>query len=487
MSKISKLNIFADELIRQKKIVRSIEYVLLISFIFLSVAIVLAIPLRYFWGMSFIIPLSAYIGSAILSFIYGFLGIENQLDILKETDARKSLNEKLSAAYQYGGSDNPYSSLIIQEADEIIKNLSAQQVFQVRFSRRDPFQPLLLALFIFLWMSNFSLLQISDQTLTNSEILIDTSFKIDAVNSDEEDKSLEDIAEEYRKLGQKIQDQFMSEHSIEKEVDQLSRKLENKIDELSRKGVDKDSQTFEEDLDSEIFQLNRKKEMSDELNDILESLMQTFSISPEMVPGGARKGDGENSGKNDGQSDMSEETFLDENSADSDTESPGERTEIEKEKEFEQNSRKSEIQQDSFNEGASNSREPGSSEGIKDNEEPGTKQNPFPLEEADENRAFNDTAGSDDGSQDKSYKPLREEKESGEFDDENIQGELREGEQMKSFIRALPHIVDPTLEEMEVLHFYKNQLENTIDKESLPESYQRVVRDYFLSIGVLNE
>jgi hypothetical protein len=58
---------------------------------------------------------------------------------------------------------------------------------------------------------------------------------------------------------------------------------------------------------------------------------------------------------------------------------------------------------------------------------------------------------------------------------------------MKSFIRALPHMGNPTLEELEIIHFYRNQLESAIKQENLPESYQSVVRDYFLSIGVLNE
>ncbi len=487
MGKISRLKIFADELIRQKRITRAIEYTLLTSFILLSAGIVLAIPLRYFMGIDIIMPLSIYAGSIILSFIYGLLGIENPLEVLKDTDARKFLNQKMSAAFQYGDSNNPYSSLLVREAEDLIENLSAQQVFHVRFSRRDPFQPLLLALFLFLWMSSFSLLQISDQALTNGQMLIDTSLKIDAVNSDEEDRNLEDIAEEYRKLGQKIQDQFMSEHSIEKEVDKLSRKLENKIEGLSRKGVDKQSQTFDEDLDSEIFQLNRKKEMSDELNDILQSLMKTFSLSPDMVPGGVRKGDGNNSGNSDQESAFSEEKYLDDSGNNSlgKPEDPSDSTEIEQAPE--QDSGKSEIQQESNNEGAGNSQEPGSLEGTKNDEEPGTHQNPFPLEEPEDDMAANNTPGTEEGLQDNTYKPLREEKESGEFDDGNIRGELQEGEQMKSFIRALPHIVDPTLEEMEVLYFYRNQLENAIDRESLPENYQSVVRDYFLSIGVLNE
>lgn len=454
MSRIFKIEIFAHELIRQKRIIHSIENTLLISFIFLSVAIVLAIPLRYFMGIDFVIALFLYLGFVILSFIYGFLGIENPLSVLKETDARMTLNEKLSAAYQFGETTNPYSILLVRDAEEIIKNLSARDVFQVNFSRRDPFQPLLLALFLFLWMSSFSLLQMSDQSLTIGEILMETSLKIDAVNNDGVDKNLEDIAEEYRKLGQKIQDQFMSEHSIDREVDKLSRKLENKIEELSRKGVNKDSQTLEEDLESEIFQRNRKKEMSEKLNDILQSLMKTFSRSPAMVPGSARKGDGENSGG---------ERFLDENDDDS------------------------EEQQESHNDGASNNKEPGSSEEIKENEEEGTKQNPDSMADSDNDKSAHTNAVAEDSVQESTHKPLREKKESGEFDDENIEGELLEGEQMKSFIRALPHIIDPTLKEREVLYFYKNQLENTIDREILPEDSQTVVRDYFLSIGVLDE
>jgi len=486
MSKINKLEEYALMLIRQKRIIRSTHYLLIISFISLSLGVVLALPLRYYLGLSFEFPLFVYIVLLLLSFIYGFLGIIEPLDILKETDLKMSLNERLSAAFQFVESENPYSELLANEAEVIMEKLKVNQVYKIRLSRRDPFQPLLLALFLFLWMSSFSFLQISDATMVTGDMLIDASLKIDAVNSGNNDKDIEDIAEEYKKLGQKIQDQFMNDQSIENEVEELSRKLERKIEELSRKGADKDSRVFEKDEESEIYQLNRKEDMSDALSDILESLMKTFSISPDSVPGGVRKGEGGTSGEGDRQQTYSEERNPDKNAQDSPEDSSDESTAVEETSELDQGT--SDELPENLNEGDLSSDQPGLPEGMKDDEASGTEQNPSSSFDPDEEEMVSDsTPGSDSPEDISDFTPFKKQRESGEFDDENIRGELQEGEQMKSFIRALPHIVEPTLEEMDILHFYRNQLENAVDKEILPEGYQRVIRDYFLSIGVLNE
>lgn len=478
---------FAEQLIRQKKIIRSVQNLLVVSFICLSLGILLSIPMRYFLGTGFIIPFLVLIVTLVLTFIYGFLGIESHLSALKDADEKMSLNEKLSAAFQFGDSANPYAGLLMDDALQITETLKANQIYQIRFSRRDPFQPLLLALFFFLWMSSFSFLQISDSNIATGEMLVDTSEKIDAVNREIEDKDIEDIAEEYRKLGQKIQDQFMNDQSIENEVEELSQKLEKKIEELSREGVDKDSQTLDDDeADSELYQLNRKEEMSQELNDILQNMMKTFSLTPDMTLGGMRQSEGGESGNGEGQSGMSDEPMSAENGdmnipeeGTSESVSPEESSEIEKEETTEGEKQPSK--------GDPNSQESSSKEGEKNDNAQGNEPGPTPSSDEDDEKSTNSNPGSETADDTSDISPMREEKQSGEFDEDNIRGELRDGEQMKSFIRALPHIAEPTREEMEVIHFYRNQLETAIDKEILPESYHSVVRDYFLGIGVLNE
>jgi hypothetical protein len=117
-----------------------------------------------------------------------------------------------------------------------------------------------------------------------------------------------------------------------------------------------------------------------------------------------------------------------------------------------------------------------------DNKE--TQSNELQSEESSsENMAPGEQKG-DDGSYERQD---REERQSGEFNEENIRGKLQDGEQMKSFIRALPHIVDPSLQDKEIIYYYRNQLETAIENEILPEGYESVIRDYFLGIGVLNE
>ena len=478
---------FAELLIRQKKKIRSIQNLLMISFICLSLGILLALPLRYYRGISFEIPLLILLIISVLAFIYGFLGVEKKEEILRETDTKLKLNEKLSAAYQFADSDNPYSSLLENDAVAIINELQVKKIYKIRFSRRDPFQPLLLALFLFLWLSSFSFLQVSNENKAIGEMLVDTGDKIDTVTGDSDDKDIEDISEEYKKLGQRIQDRFMNDAAIEDEVEKLSRKLEKKIESLSREGVNKESQTLsDEETESEVFQLNRKTEMSNELGDILQSLMKTFSLSQETAPGGIRRGDGSESG--DGEQRPN-------------TDNKGENTTIPEEKPDEESlegsnsedstdleAGDSESLLEKVQDGSNTSREPGDGEGKEKDDASGNEPSPSFSDETDEDEmSSNYTPGNEVQEEHDEYSEMKEEKQSGEFDDENIRAELQDGEQMKSFIRALPHIVEPTLDDMEIIHFYRYQLETAIEKEVLPEGYESVIRDYFLSIGVLNE
>lgn len=488
MIKNSRLKDFADKLIKRKRFMRSVQYLLIINFFSLLAGIILALPLRYFLGLTVGIPLTALIIILFLSFIYGFLGIEKSLDILKETDLKMSLNEKLSAAYQFGESENPYSILLINEAENIINNLDVRNVFQIKLSRRDPFQLLFIALFFFLWMSSFSFLQIGENSIITGDMLIEASQKIEAVNSANKDKELEELAEEYRKLGLKIQDQFMQDQSIKRKVDKLNDKLERIKEDLSREGVDKENQFFNEEEESEIFQLNRKKKMSDDLNEILKSLMKTFSISTEQIPATRRKGDGESSTEANEQSYFREEKFVkgSNDTTENDSREESDPTATDRTSEIEKSDR--DDSQKDLNKGKNNNPESESTDGVKDDSAAGTEQHNFSQsEDIEKEMPSKETPGSNRTDETTEYTFLREEKESGEFDEENIRGELQEGEQMKSFIRAFPKIVEPTLKELEVLHYYKNQLKNAVDKEILPESYQTIVRDYFLSIGVLNE
>ena len=488
MNQKDNLNNFADMLINQKRLIRSIQYLLITSFTVLIIGIISSLPLRYYFGISFEIPLIFMLLIMLLSFIYGFLGIENRIDVLREADERKGLNEKLSAAYQYGDSDNPYSKLIINESRSIINALKVNEIFHVKYSRRDPFQPLLLALLLFLWLSSFTFLEISESNIALGQMLADTSEKIDAANSEAQDKDIEDIADEYNKLGQKIQDQFMNDQSIEKEVDQLSKKLERKIDELSREGVKKDSQTLGDDEDGELYQLKRKTEMSDELSDILQSLMKTFSISPNEASGGMKRSEGGSSGEGDQDTAMAPDGTEPEGQNDErESDQTGESTPIDGTSELEVGE-EGEAQKN-LNEGTSNSTESDEDQVLEKEESSGSEPNPSPSKNSEEEEEMfaNKTPGAENSEDTDEFTPLKEEKQSGEFDEENIRGELKDGEQMKSFIRALPHIVEPSLEDMEIIYFYRNQLETAIDREILPEAYESVVRDYFLSIGVLNE
>jgi len=479
---------FAELLIKEKRKIRAVQYIILLSFIGLSIGIVLALPLRYYLGIGVITPLILFATLLVLSAIYGFLGIENKIDVLKLTDTKLDLNEKLSAAYQFADTENPYSSLLVNDAIDIIENTKVNDVFSIRFSKRDPFQPLLLALFFFLWMSSFSFLQISDDNMADGEMLLDIAGKIDAVNSDEQDKDVEELADEYRKLGNRIQDHYMNEKSIENEVQELSQKLERQVEELSREGIEKESQTLsDEEAENEVFQLQRKQEMSDELSDILESMMKSFSMPSNSAPEGMRRGDASESTDGD-------ETILTEE----EIRTSSQYEEIESE----------DIPDDGYIDDSA-TLDPGNSDeetGENKTAEATDPESPAPedenqgenLENSNQNPLSKNMEqmedsnsstmpGNEKGEDEVDWSDYREEQQSGEFDEENIEGDLQEGEQMKSFIRALPHIVDPTLKDMEVIHFYRNQLETAIDKEILPEGYESVIRDYFLSIGVLNE
>ncbi|MBI9097975.1 MAG: hypothetical protein JEY91_05835, partial [Spirochaetaceae bacterium] len=488
MSKKDKLEHFAQSLIRQKRIIRSMQYLLFVSFLSLSIGTVLSIPLRYYLSVSFKIPLLLLAGVLILTLIYGYLGIETPLSVLQEADSKLDLHEKLSAAYQFGETENPYSELILDDSLEIVASLKSSRVYQIRFSRRDPFQPLLLALFLYLWISSFSFLQIDDSWRAIGEILVDTSGKIDAVNSETKDRDLDDIAEEYRKLGQKIQDQFMNDQSIEDEVEELSGKLERKIEELSREGVNRESQTLSDgETESEVFQLNRKKEMSDDLNEILQNLMKTFSLSPYEIPGRSRSGEGGRPGEGDQKMTMNDNMITEESpESESSGDTSSENALVERSPEVESGD-SSEFSESPDNtvDGETSSSSTDSREMEKNEEGTGEKSGPADSDDKGDELTGNSNPGNMTSEDFSDLDPLIEQEQSGEFDEENIRGELGEGEQMKSFIRALPHIVEPTLKEMEVIHFYRNQLETAVDTEILPESYQSVVRDYFLSIGVL--
>jgi len=283
MNRKTKIDTFAEILLKEKKISRSFQNTIQISFFILIGGIILALPLRYFWGITFQVPFLFILLILILSFIYGFLGIENKLDILIEADTMLKTNEKLSAAYQFSNSENPYSTLVSNDALRIMNEIGNKKIFKIKFSKKDPFQFVLLAIFIFLWLFNFSFLQISEKNKALGNMLINTSERIDAVLSDNKDKDVEDIADEYGKLGKKIQERFMNEKSIEEEVEKLSSKLEDKVEELSREGINKESKSLNGDEnESEVFQLNKKLEMSNDLNNILNSLMKTFSMIPEF-------------------------------------------------------------------------------------------------------------------------------------------------------------------------------------------------------------
>jgi hypothetical protein len=462
MNRKDKINQFADDLIRRKRRVRSLQYMLIVSFTTLSAGIVLSLPLRFFCGTNPLIPLIIVPVLILLSGIYGLLGLEERIDTLRQTDKELKLNERLSAAYQFAETKNPYSQILLDDALEIIGKTLVSRVFKTNFSRRDPFQPLLMALFLFLWLSSFSFLQVNDQNRALGELLTNISEQIDAVNSEPKNKDIEEISEEYRKLGKRIEDRFMNNQSIDNEVQKLSDRLEKKIEDLDREGINRDSQySGEEDSESELYQLHRKKELSEELSSIMEDLMKTFSLSPETLRGTGQRGKGGVSGEN-GKETTGEKADLsgrsDENLIDDSVDST--------EKTHEPND--TDRSNDTGDKDLSNSADitdPEDNSGIADNKDPG-------------NEAAGDTS---------QYSIIREKKQSGEFDEESIHAELQEGEQMKSFIRALPHMGNPTLEELEIIHFYRNQLESAIKQENLPESYQSVVRDYFLSIGVLNE
>ncbi|MBB6478499.1 hypothetical protein [Spirochaeta isovalerica] len=491
MTSRDKLVLFAEQLIKQKRITRATTNLLLTSFILLIIGSVAALPLRYFTGMEYGLPLLALISVCILTFVYGFLGLETHLTILQETDEKAGLNQKLSAAFQFGQSENPYSSLIMSDAIGLSDRIKPIEVFPIRFSRRDPFIPLLTGLFLFLWMSSFSFLQISGEQTAMGDSLLDASGRIDAVNSDENDKDLEDLAEEYRKLGQKIQDRFMNQQAIEREVEQLSRKLESKIEELAREGVNKESKSLtDEEADNEIYQLQRKREMGDELGDILESLMKTFSLTPDVRLGGAGEsregspGDGEGSMTDDRIRDRAPIEDLEEKTDDNGGESTS--SEVSELDDGEQGN-----PGESSDEAESSQGKPGDTDGDnKKNEQNGETDPLSPFYEKEGNGDFDpDLAPGDDQPDNQDFmEPYKEKKQSGEFDDEdNIRGDMQEGEQMKSFIRALPHIVEPTREEMDVIRSYRNQLETAMDKDILPRGYESVIRDYFLAIGVLND
>lgn len=490
MTDRTRLRKYADQLIKQKKMIQATHYLLITVFIVFSAGTLLALPLRYFLGFSYHWPIFLAAAASALSFIYGFLGLDNAENVFQQMDDSMHLNEKMSAAWQFGHTDNPYSRLLLEDASSLMEEIEPSQVFKLHFSRRDPFIPLLMALFLFLWMGSFSFLEISDEQQAKGEYLVETSERIDAVIGDDSDKALEEISEEYEKLGQKIQDRFMNEQSLENEVEKLSRKLEEKIAELSREGVDRDSKVLGEDeADSEVYQLERKREMNEDLQDILDSLMKTFSITPDMGLSGGQSGEREQSGEGGTSGGQREEqrrgsqsTEEDSDSAD-DASSSGETTHL--------NEGDSSVDpREQGEESDSSGNKPGQSEGL-DKEDTGSSDIAPEFDrdfEGDEQFDPNQFPGNDTPDDMSELKPLKEERQSGEFDkEENIEGDLQEGEQMKSFIRALPHIVEPTREEMEVLRYYRNQLESTVDKEILPEGYEEVIRDYFLGIGVLND
>jgi len=491
MTDIETLGLFAEDLIKQKRLMGSIKNTLFVSFILLAAGSLAALPLRYFLGVGYAIPTALLALIAILAFIYGFLGVETYQGVLREADEKLRLNEKLSAAFQFSQSDNPYSRLLMEEALELIQTLKPADVFPVPFSRRDPFIPLLTGLFLFLWMSSFPFLQISDDQKALGDLLIDSSERIDAVVGEGDEKDLEELADEYRKLGQKIQDRFLNEEALDKKIDELSLKLEQRIEKLSREGVDKESRVLsDEEAESEIYQLERKREMEQQLNDVLESLMQTFSISPDVRLGSSRESRDGTSGQGEGT--KTEERVVDRNK---DEEANEELTE---DREKLQGNSQSQLEEGDSDEpgtspyeGNTNNGEPGKTEGLdrkNDRESEISPSSPFYDKEDEADYDPNSKPDSETAENEGVLKPYKETKQSGEFDDEeNIRGDLREGEQMKSFIRALPEIVDPTKEEMDIIHFYRNQLETAVNKEILPREYETVIRDYFLAIGVLSD
>lgn len=490
MTEKDKLLNYANQLIHQKKIIQASRYLLITSFIVFSLGILLALPLRYYFGINHIWPILLASGAITLSFVYGFLGLDNAESVFRQMDEIMDLNEKMSAVWQFGHSENPYSRLLRDEALELMEKIEPSQVFKIHFSRRDPFIPLLLALFLFLWLSSFSFLQISDQQMAMGDFLMETSERIDAVTADDPQMDLDEISEEYKKLGQKIQDRFMNEQSLENEVESLSRKLEEKIAELSREGVDRESKVLgDEDAESEIYQLERKKKMNSDLQDILESLMKTFSITPEMGSGGIQRGESGQSGDSGTSGSRREEqsrssTAEEETTGQEDAQSSADESSVQEEGPF------TDELQEGLKEGESSGNEPGESEGMESDDSQGAESTPefqrdFSGEEQFDPNQFPGTDMPEDLTD---LKPMKEERQSGEFDeDENIKGELRKGEQMKSFIRALPHLVEPTREEMDVIRYYRNQLESSVDRENLPEGYESVIRDYFLGIGVLKD
>ncbi len=475
---------FADDLIKQKKKTRSVKYVLRIGFYTLITGSLLSIPLRFLLGISFEIPLILTLIVLILSFIYGFLGIENQIDILQETDSILASKEKLSAAYQFSNSNNPFSNLLLDNAVEIINNVKLKEIFRVKFSKRDSFLPLLIALFFFLWMSNFTFLHLSDENKAIGDLLIDAAEKISAVPNNDNDKDIEDIIDEYNKLGKKLQDQFMSEKSIKEKVEELSLKMEKKIDELSREGVKKDSKTLgQEENESEIHQLQRKTEISKELSEILNSLMKTFQNQSDSSMENTlsnNEGNGEsdfNTGNDEVFSSQEESTKSGQSykSKENTTEN------VEKNEGEPSDSQVVESENDETKGDKDSSSEPDSRD--EDGNYPGTGNNrdSNKVEELLERKL------SDSQFPDNSQNNREEERQSGEFDEDRIRADLKKGEEMKSFVRALPHIVSPTLHDREIIYFYRNQLETAIETESIPEGYESVIRDYFLSIGVLDE
>lgn len=473
---------------RQRRLIRAAQNLLLVSFAVFSLGIICALPLRYFLGWSYEMPLSVASGIILLSIIYGFLGITDKTGLFREMDRNLNLKEKMSAAWQFGGTDSPYSPILMEDAEEIILKTEPHRVFKIHFSRRDPFIPLLLALFLFLWMGNFSFLRISDEQLNLADFLTGTADRIDAVNGEDLDRDLDEISEEYRKMGETLKDRFMNQQTLEREVDKLSKRLEKKIESLSREGVDKESKELgDKEADTPVYQLDRKEELSDELENLLDSLMKTFSMNPELALGmtngqnGRRSAEGQSpggSGEKGAGSDTRDEGDMDGQSGT--TEEKGASSD---------NPEESEKPADSYSESESTSNRPGESSDSQSSESPESNETPQ-LNRKDKNESGDQSMS---GEMDRAVENLeqtgqREQQQSGEFDKEdNIRGDLHNGEQMKSFIRALPHIVEPTREESDVLHYYRNQLETAVEKELLPNEYEAVVRDYFLGIGVLKD
>ncbi len=271
----------------------------------------------------------------------------------------------------------------------------------------------------------------------------------------------------------------MNKNALEEEVEKLSSKLEKKIDTLSRDGIYKDSKSIDDEKNSEIYQLNRKTEISDSLNDILQSLLKTFSISPESTPGGRGERVSEKEIENESNSTTGEEeTFsrtdeYDDNQLASKGENESGISDVKTDNSEDLQREKGDVQGE--NEGINEA------DDITESDSSGVDQNSAEKKDLIEKDITEDPG--------KNAPPLHEEEkeQSGEFDEDRIEGELNEGEEIKSFIRALPHMVDPTLNDLDIIYYYNKQLETAINKEQLPEGYESVIRDYFLSIGVLNE